>query len=361
MLSAEGLDGVLLNAQHNFSWLSCGASNGIDMTRENGAGFLFVSRAGERYLIANNIEMPRLLAEEVSEDDFNPIEVTWQAEKDPRAILNAAKSLTNGSKFGCDVGFPETRSIDSLIASCRYELTSEEVDRYKQLGVDAGQAIENICSRLEPGQTEDQVARLVRDALHGYGIFPVVILVGGDERISKYRHPVPTVSTWTNTLMIVVCGRRSGLIANLTRIICAGEVSPDLQRRTEACAAVNAALYNATQTGASGSDLYKVAADAYASQGFSGEIDKHHQGGATGYRTRDWVAHPASSDVVRPNQAFAWNPSITGTKTEETAILIDDELQIITATEGFPKITTVIDGKEYLSPGILSLPKGASA
>jgi Xaa-Pro aminopeptidase len=48
MLSTQSLDGVLLNAQHNFSWLSGGGSNGIDMSRENGAGFLFVTWDGGR-------------------------------------------------------------------------------------------------------------------------------------------------------------------------------------------------------------------------------------------------------------------------------------------------------------------------
>ena len=361
MLAAQSLDGVLLNSQQNFSWLTCGGSNGIDLSRENGTGFLLVTRNGGRHLIANNIEMPRLLAEEISQDDFRPIEITWQAEKTAVNVLNAARSVSGGSNFGCDIAFPETRLIEPATANCRYELTPEETDRYKQLGADAGHALKNVFPRLAPGQTESEVARIVRDELLASNIYPVVTLVAGDERIAKYRHPVPTDNVWRNAVMIVVCGRRAGLIVSLTRIVCAGEISSELQRRTESCAAVNAALYSATKVGATGSGLYKIAADAYAAHGFAGEIDKHHQGGATGYRTREWVAFPESKDIVRPNQAFAWNPSITGTKTEETAILIDGELRVITTTDGFPKIATVIDGKEYFSPGILSLSKGASA
>jgi antitoxin VapB len=110
-----------------------------------------------------------------------------------------------------------------------------------------------------------------------------------------------------------------------------------------------------------GAELYAVASAAYKDQGFADEISKHHQGGAAGYRTRDWVAHPESKDVVRPNQAFAWNPSITGTKTEETAILTESGLEIITSTPGFPTISTFLNGREYFSPGILSLSKGAIA
>jgi antitoxin VapB len=102
-----------------------------------------------------------------------------------------------------------------------------------------------------------------------------------------------------------------------------------------------------------GSTLFNTLAAAYVGEGFANEINLHHQGGAAGYRTRDWTAHPASSEVVQQNQAFAWNPSITGTKVEETCIVAANGVEVITASPDFPQISTVIDGKEYLSPGIL--------
>jgi antitoxin VapB len=120
-------------------------------------------------------------------------------------------------------------------------------------------------------------------------------------------------------------------------------------------------LYAATTTGTKASTLYQIARDAYSRLGFPDEIDKHHQGGACGYRTRDWVAHPGSNETVQINQAFAWNPSITGTKTEETGIVTEDGFEVITGTADFPKIGITINGIDYFSPGILSLSKGVSA
>ncbi len=361
MLAVENLGGVLLNTQHNFAWLTGGSANGIDLSRENGAGFIFVAASGDRYLIANNIEMSRLISEEVSESEFQPIEVSWQAEKDSQTILNAARSVATGNDFGCDISFPETRWIEPSIASCRFELTNEEIERFKALGHDTGEAFGELIPTLVPGKTENEIARIVRNELAARGIFAVVTLIASDDRIAKYRHPVPTDNIWKNTLLMVVCARRHGLIASLSRIVCVGDIPDELQRRTEATANVNSSLYAATRPGATGADLYHIAANAYAVQGFADEINKHHQGGACGYRTREWVAHPDSHDIVRANQAFAWNPSITGTKTEETAILSDRGLEIITATNGFPKISTILNGREYFSPGILSLSKGATA
>ena len=360
LLGNEQLGGVLLNAQHNFAWLTGGRSNGIDMTRENGACYLFVTQKGKRYLIANNIEMNRLLAEEVSAHDFEPVEVTWQ--KQGATIVETARSLTEAGDLAADLPlFTGVRSVEPLIASCRYELTQPEMTRYRELGRDAGLALGNVTSKLAPDTTEREIARIVRDELFSFGIFPVVTLVAADDRIAKFRHPVPTNNTWKTRLLIVVCARRHGLIASLSRMICVGDIPSDLLRRMDATAAVNAALCAATTAGSSGAELYNTAAEAYAGQGFADEIDKHHQGGACGYRTRDWVAHPDSKDVVRSNQAFAWNPSMTGTKTEETVILIDGELEVITRTPDFPTISTFVAGREYFSPGVLSLSKGASA
>src|SRR6185295_7422171 len=54
-----GVGGVLLTTQRNFAWLTGGASNRIDGSRESGAGALLVSATGRRFAVANTIEMPR--------------------------------------------------------------------------------------------------------------------------------------------------------------------------------------------------------------------------------------------------------------------------------------------------------------
>lgn len=358
MLEREGFDAVLLNAQHNFAWLTGGGSNGIDLSRENGAASLLITRSGKRYILASMIEIERMLAEEVSEDDFEPIDFSWQGEKANSGIMveKAKFVLETNAKLATDLFIDATTpSIESKIALCRYELTPEEVERYKKLGKDAGAATRSVIERLAPGESEIEIAAKFRNELAAHNINSVVTLVAADERIDRFRHPVPTENRWRKTLMIVTCARRGGLIASLSRLINVGEVSGELQHKTEAAAFVNAKLFAATRPGVVGSALYKVASDAYAEKGFPTEINLHHQGGAIGYRTREWVAHPKSSEVVKMNQAFAWNPSIAGTKVEETVISTQSGVETITTSPDFPVIVTSIDGHGYRSPGVLSI------
>ena len=358
MLAANNLGGVLITSQPNFSWLTAGGTNGVDLSREGGAGALLVRNDGKRFVLANRIEMPRLLSEELAGEEFEPVEFSWQDEKASPTFLaaRALALLDKGAALGSDVADGSGgQPIDAAIARCRYQLTTSEIERFRSLGSDAAKAIGNLARELVPEETERQVARRVADALAALDIRAVVNLVAADERIKKYRHPVPSELPWQKILMLVVCARRGGMIASLTRIISNGALPDELRRRTLATARVNAQFLAATRPTATGSDLYRLAAQTYAEEGYEGEEQLHHQGGATGYRTRDWLAHPASAEQVQLNQAFAWNPSVTGTKVEETCIAFADGVEVLTRTPDWPQLPVQIEGREYLSPDVLCL------
>lgn len=356
VMDSLGCNGILLNGQHNFAWITGGANNGVDHGRDNGVASILIARSGERFLLANNIEMPRMLSEEVSADDFEPVDYSWQDEKSSgKWLIVLARDLARGGIVSDIVLDTSTPAVDGPISAVRRSLTQPEVERFTALGQDAAAALDAVIDQVQPGHTEIEIAAFMRSALERQNICSVVTLVAADDRIAKYRHPVPTSNKFEKTAMLVTCARRHGLIASLTRIATAGPPSAELLERTEAAAFVNASLWHATQEGVSGGELYDAAAKAYGDAGFPDEIDRHHQGGAVGYRTREWVAHPNSTEVVGPDQAFAWNPSITGTKVEETVIVSGGRCDVITASARFPQIVTTIDGTEYHSPGILEI------
>lgn len=357
MLAEKNLGGVLLNSQHNFAWATAGANNAIDISRENGVASILIRNDGKKFILANNIEMPRMLEEEVSSEDFEPIDFAWEDEKTASDFLKkkALSLLENSKNLGADLFLnAQTPIIESDIARCRYQLTDAEIGRFRQLGKDAGETLGDLIKTLRGGESEIEIARRMNDSLAEKNIRAVVTLAAADERIEKFRHPVPTGKCWEKVLLMVVCAKRKGLIVSLSRIVCNGKIPDELRKRTDACARVNAKILAATKPETTGADLYKVAVDAYAAENFAGEEKLHHQGGAAGYKTRDWVAHPTSKETVKPNQAFAWNPSITGTKIEETVIVRENAIETITATPSFPNIAVEIGGNEYLSPDILS-------
>jgi antitoxin VapB len=282
--------------------------------------------------------MPRLLAEELHEGAWEPIEYRWTAEQSrPDTIARLAADVADArGAIGADLPLAGTELVDRPVVRLRAPLVDAEVQRYRLLGADAGRALGDLCRSLRPGSTEVSVARRVGDAAMSIGGRCIVTLVAGDDRIARFRHPVPTRLAWQRTIMAAACIQRDGLVVALSRLVCAGEPPADLMSRTRATASVFRALLDATRPGATGRDLFAVATRAYERAGFAGEEARHHQGGATGYRSREWLAHPDSEEQVQTAQAFAWNPSITGTKVEDTALLTADGIEPITGSPGWP-------------------------
>jgi antitoxin VapB len=333
-----GLGGVLLAAHHNIAWVTGGRGNRIDASREAGSLRLLITADGRRFVLANAIEMPRLVGEELEGLEYVPLEYAWADDQDPSFSVAQARSvLGSGAPLGADWPLPETTPVESRLMRARAHLTAGEADRYRVLGADAGAALGAVARAVRPGDSEREIARRVMDAATSFHARPIVTLVGSDARLRRYRHPVPTNARWKQVVMMALCAERDGLVASLSRIV-AADAPPDLEARTRATAAVFGRVLRATRPGATGAQLFETIERGYEEAGFPGEELKHHQGGAIGYRAREWVAHPRSEEVVQPRQAFAWNPTITGTKVEDTALVSGDRVEILTSTPGWPTI-----------------------
>ena len=102
---------------------------------------------------------------------------------------------------------------------------------------------------LKPGMTEFQVAAGLAGRVLGRGIVPQVLLVGADERLSNFRHPIPTDRKVEKIVMLVLCGERWGLIVSLTRIVHFGELPEELKRKHHACCQVDAEMIAASRPG----------------------------------------------------------------------------------------------------------------
>jgi Xaa-Pro aminopeptidase len=166
------------------------------------------------------------------------------------------------------------------------------------------------------------------------------VLIAADERIGQFRHPIPTAKKIDKYCMVVICGQRDGLIVSMTRLVAFDKLSEDLAGRHQAVAEVDAAVIAATHPGKTAGEMFTVIQQAYAANGFPEEWRLHHQGGATGYVGRDWK--PARADdptLILENQAFAWNPSITGTKSEDTIIATASGPEVISPAPGLPTIS----------------------
>ena len=148
--------------------------------------------------------------------------------------------------------------------------------------------------------------------------------------------------------MLVLCARQRGLIVSLTRLVHFGKLPAELRRRHDLNCAVDAAFIRNTRVGLPVRDVFQRGVAAYSAAGFPEEWHLHHQGGPCGYEPRDYVGTPTIPGVVLENQAFAWNPSNTGTKSEDTLLATCRGPRLITAAREWPMVE--VAGKEGAIP-----------
>jgi len=344
-LEREGLDGVLLTRRCNFSWYTGGGLSYVNLAAEPGVATLLITRDGAVCLSAN-IEAGRMADEEVGDLGIEVVGFPWH---DASAAAKTFADRIGSRGVAADVRLPSmpdtVGSLSGGFDQLRWSLTAAEVERYRALGRDVAEVVETVSRECRPGQCEYELGATMIGSLGARDIRTWVCLVAADGRIARYRHPIPTDRPIERAVMLVACGERGGLICSITRLVSFGAIDADLARRHRAVCAVDAAMIRATRPGTTLGGVWDAAVRAYADAGFPEEWQHHHQGGPTGYLTREAKATPGSTLPVYANQAFAWNPSIAGTKSEDTVLVSDTKFEILTAASAWPSMEVEAEGE----------------
>lgn len=361
-MAEQRLEGVVFATRANFAWLTGGGDARVVAQSELAFATLAID-ARRVVLLATEIEIDRIQHEEPVRG-FTRRAYPWvRPLPDELARLLGPKRGTWVSDHPASTGLPPLPG--DFVMACRASLLPSEIARYEALGHDCASAVESVCLTVEPGDTERDVEARLAAELLVRGVQPAVVLVAADQRIRNFRHPIATDRALRRHLMVVVCGERHGLVASLTRFVHFGALPKELATRHEATCRVEAAMWEATVPGTAFGAVVAAAQRQYAKEGVRDEWLLHHQGGPTGYAGRDIVVVPDERRPVLLHQAIAWNPSITGTKSEDTYIVMPGDpgerrgggvkrLVVTEASSAWPRVTvTTPAGAKLARPAIL--------
>jgi antitoxin VapB len=349
LLAERQLDALLLQRVSSFAWATCGAASYVNTATASGEARLLITST-HRYLLTNNIEATRLEHEE------QLVRQGWELRIAPwHSAQDGVADLTQGLRLGADGPYHGATDLSAEVTRLRAHLLPEEGERFRVLGRLCAEAMDEAVHAVRPGQTEYEIAGLLAHAAERRGAQAIVNLVATDERIFSFRHPLPTGKPLERYAMLVLCGRRWGLVCSLTRLVHFGRLPDELRVKAEAVARIDATFIAATLPGRTLGEILHHALTVYAETGFADEWRLHHQGGPAGYEAREIVATPGSTDLVSIGQVYAWNPSITGTKSEDTILVGPQGSEVLTGVEGWPALPVTVDGKTVTRPAILEV------
>ena len=236
-----------------------------------------------------------------------------------------------------DAELTESR-LDRELRDLRRVLTPLELDRLRSLGRDAASVLTDVLGSADPGMSEFELAGAAAGGLLCIGADPLVVLVQGASRAS-IRHPLPTSARIGRRAMVIVCARRHGLIANVTRWVRFGDATVEERDADRRILEVEADAFAATRPGATLGGVLDAIRASYPRRGFAAEEwREHHQGGSAGYATREALAVPGSDEVVALGQAFAWNPTGPGAKVEDTVLVTEAGVEPLTVDPRWPTV-----------------------
>ena len=358
-LDDHDLDGLILTRRGAFAWATAGGDNTVVSGSDVGLSS-FVYDGKTAAVLTTNIEEARIADEEIADlPGLAVAALPWyfnDSVLDAFLASTGAKGRSGRARFASDTNVPGSVPLPATFDRLTWSLLEPEAERYRALGRDAARAIEAACLAVRPGMSEWRIAAELDLQVRERGAYPIVNLVAVDDRIRRYRHPLPTKARFKRSAMLVLCAQRHGLVASCTRLVHVGKPGADLLRRHFAAVEVDVALNDATRIDAVADSIFARALAVYESLGFGDEWRLHHQGGAAGYAPRTWVAKPGCAETVLENQAFAWNPSVTGTKSEDTILATKDGPEFLTKPgRDWPCITIKRSGRSYRRPDILSI------
>ena len=343
-LDRSDLAGVALTRSGPVAWLSAGLTNPIDRSDPTSPLWLVVT-PDRAAAITTTVERPRLEAEAwLDQAGFGVEEVPWfdadafvQAAEEAAGASRAELASDGHAQFGFD-------GEDDLTA-LRLQLLPVERERLAALGKDAARALELAVSAWQPGERDLDVQARLAEQLERAGTLPVCLIVGGDERVDRFRHPLAAGERVRHLLMAVIVAMRGGLHVAATRFACANGLPDSARAAFEAARQVEAAMLDVSRPGASYGEVLRACEHAYAEAGHPGAWREHYQGGPIGYRQREFEIAPSRresrwfSQPIEPGHAVAWNPSVAGGgKSEDTFLVEDDGLRCVTETDAWPLV-----------------------
>ncbi len=333
---------LLLTTPGSVNWRTGGLSDPIDVTANSDPVWVVDCDAGSA-LITNEIEAPRLEHDfRVSAWGWDVITVPWF---DDEARLTRASEYANVAplELSSDVA-GIGRNVSDVLTRARLVLSDAERDDLRDLGRLAGTALGVGMDAWRPGVTRDfDVAAAISATLEAEGARAVCLIVGGDERLRTFRHPLAAGEVVSDALMAVVVAKRAGVHVAATRL-CTRSADDEIVTLMKSLGSINDQVLEASLPGGTWGDTMIALALAYDDAGYRDAWREHFQGGPIGFEQREFELAPTQIDSPfwsverRAGTAVAWNPSLRGGAKIEETYLIGENLELLTATPSWPTV-----------------------
>jgi Xaa-Pro aminopeptidase len=347
MLETLKCDSLIIMRRDNFAWLSCGGGAVVSHVVATSPVFLVVSPQ-KKYAVGYSMDLPRAMDEDLAGQGYEPILLPTFG----KSVEEISLELATG-RAAADDELDGAVNLGDQVVKLHEPYTSEEMERYQAIGVESGEVLREVAEWVEPGMTERQVLAHMWGMYLAHGFEGNCMFVGSDERIRRYRHPVPSDKPVEKAILLAPAISKWGLHVLNSRTVYFGNPPEDIQRRHLAVSTMQAAMVASSRPGVRLSSLLDLCLELFETLGYPEERNNHVHGGPTGYR----VSYPERcrdpEAKVRENMALAWYLTVAGAKSEELLLVDEQGTRIWSVDPTWPKLQVEYKGNVVAVPDIL--------
>ncbi len=348
LLELTGADAVLFQKPANISWFTAGGDVGRASCEMSAAVF---ATKDARVVVTNNVDAPQLFERELFGLGFQLKQRAWH---EPH--LELITDLVRGRKVLSDSGHPGTTPAEQQLRGLRLQLTDLECNRLRRLGKVAARAVEATARSMYRGQTEAELAGEVAHRLMKRTVTPEQIRVSADGRSERYRHWTYGSDPVNNFAIISCVARRWGLSIALSRTVSLEPVPRELEIAHRKAMLMHATGMFFSRPGQKLNEVWMRVKRIYEKFGLAHEWQLSDQADVLGYSSREVQLTPDSEFSLSAPMAMHWHPSVGAATLGDTVLVNEHEVEFLTLSRDWPRLTVEIKGHSVHCPDIFVVP-----
>lgn len=346
-LEEQNYSGLLLLRQDNFAWLTDGGTNRVIIPSAEGAAALVVTQ-NDVFLVARAVDGMRIMEEELVKLFAEYVPVYWDGE----SVLDKSLLLA-GPKPAADIQCTASYVLEDIY-DLHYPLLDNDIAALNEAGQLCDSVLSEISKIITPETLEIHVEAMLLNAFARQSAACDVIFVGGQSRVFRYRHPLPTRTPIGRHVLITPSVRVKGVHCNIARTVYFGDKLPQeiLEAHDTVCAA-SATSTSMSIEGTSYHDIFCAYRKTLKKRGFAGQWKQHYPGGRTGYM----VCQPHFSlnpdRRIGSREAYEWFATVPGAKAAELIVKDGEHVYNASASGRWPMQIYSENGMNVILPNIM--------
>jgi Xaa-Pro aminopeptidase len=234
----------------------------------------------------------------------------------------------------------ELVATDGVIEALRRIKDEGELDRMREAARVADEALANVRPLLASGISERDFAIALDFEIRKLGASGnsfETIVAAGPNGAKPHARPSSRIVEPGELVVLDFGAIVDGYCSDMTRTVCAGEPTPELQKMVDVVAASQRAGVAAVKAGAKAADVDKVCRDVIAEAGWA-DAFMHSTGHGVGLDIHEapWVS-ATSTDTLAPGHVVTVEPGVYleglgGVRIEDTVVVTDDGCYPLTNT-----------------------------